>query len=379
MRLALALSALLLFSGAGNLHAAAAAGPTQRDWMVNLVDGLGWSFGLPDQPGDADYLKILDGVRTLRIEAEAYKQPTDLVAVKSFSTFGTFSGTGWVSGIATPTSAHLRFILPCSGNYRMTAALRLPGHRIELAGRIFTADGGQSFTTVDLGDIELAAGEHEAVLNIPPNGAIDYLELAAPPLQAVRPLGGWALDQPLTIDDLAVTTARVLLLEPQLPPADEANRIEAEAAIAANGVEVTDASHLGAPSGGRWIRAGAAAKTVTFAFEPPVPGVYALMLRGAASAPVTGNLNNRFDLTAAFPPFLQNLPIGTYYLDEGESRLELTLPPRSGIDVLLLERRRSDGADYRRLLGLPAGEEASPSPELIDQLLSLLAALGAPR
>ena len=40
---------------------------TQRDLMLGLVEGLGWSFGLPEEPEDRDYLRILNGERKLRI------------------------------------------------------------------------------------------------------------------------------------------------------------------------------------------------------------------------------------------------------------------------------------------------------------------------
>ena len=36
---------------------------TQRDWMIALVDASGWSYGLPDEPQDPDYINILTGNR----------------------------------------------------------------------------------------------------------------------------------------------------------------------------------------------------------------------------------------------------------------------------------------------------------------------------
>jgi hypothetical protein len=382
MRLTLLALMLLLATLAAPTSTPAAAGsaaPTQRDWMVGLVEGLGWSFGLPDQPRDADYLNILDGNRTLRVEAEAARQPGDAVAVKSFRTFGPFSGEGWLSGIATPTEAHLRFLLPCSGTYQVTAALRLPGFRIRLGDRDFAADGQEQFTTVALGEVELPAGVHEVQVSIPPNGAIDYLELYAPPLMPVHPLTGWDPGRPLSQDDLAVSAARALGLEPWLPPAGTETPVEAEASATLEGVTITDATHLGAPSGGSWLRAGAAPAEIRLTFTPPEPGVYTLILRGAAESPVTGVLNDRFHLTVTFPPYLQNVAAGAWHLGRQPSTLLLRLPPRSGLDLLLLAAHRSTGADYRRLLGLPDMGESPPTPEQMDRLLAMLAAIGAPR
>ena len=83
---------LFLLLSASTAQAAAASTVLQRDWMVALVEGLGWSFGLPDEPDDEDYLRILSGVRSFRYEAEARCHPDDRVSVKSFRTYGYCSG-----------------------------------------------------------------------------------------------------------------------------------------------------------------------------------------------------------------------------------------------------------------------------------------------
>lgn len=349
--------------------------PTQRDWMISLVDAMGLSFGLPDEPEDDDYGRILEGERHYRIEAERAKQPTDMVSVKNYSTFGNFSGEGWVSGIATPTVAHLRFLLPLSGSYRISAALRLAGHELRIGEQSFSADGENRFVEVSLGEVELTAGEHEVTIHLPPNGAVDYIELDAPPLLPITPISGWKPDLPLSRDDLAVTAARLMNLEPLLPASGEAMTVEAETAAEYEGAAATDIRHLGQPSGGRWIRAGAGPAHIRLSFTPPAQGVYGLLLRGAAGSPLTATLNGTLPLAETFPTYLQTLPMGTFYLEARENILELRLPPRGGVDSLVLEGRRSAGSDYRRLVGLTA-EESPPSLAELDSLLALLAAIG---
>lgn len=349
--------------------------PTQRDWMISLVDAMGLSFGLPDEPEDDDYRRILEGERHYRIEAERAKQPTDMVSVKEYTTFGSFSGEGWVSGIATPTVAHLRFLLPLSGSYRISAALRLAGHELRIGEHSFSANGENRFVEVSLGEVELTAGEHEVTIHLPPNGAVDYIELDAPSLLPITPISGWEPDLPLSRDDLAVTAARLMNLEPLLPASGEAVTVEAETAAEFEGAAVTDIRHLGQPSGGRWIRAGAGPAHIRLSFTPPAPGVYGLLLRGAAGSPLTATLNGTLPLAETFPTYLQTLPMGTFYLEARENMLELRLPPRGGVDSLVLEGRRSAGSDYRRLVGLTA-EENPPSFKELDSLLALLAAIG---
>ncbi|MDZ4184369.1 MAG: hypothetical protein U1D97_05240, partial [Desulfuromonadales bacterium] len=184
---------------------------TQRDLMTNLVDTLGYSFGLPDTPQDSDYNELLAGGRSFRFEAETFRNPEDLVAVNSFSSFGEFSGPGWVSAISTPTRMRMNFLLPQAGTYRLFAAVRLPGHTLMLEGQSWQIDDNfPNFTRVDLGEIVLNAGMKELAIAMPANGSIDYVELIAPPRAAIMPLAEWDLDAPLTYGDLAVTVLRAL-------------------------------------------------------------------------------------------------------------------------------------------------------------------------
>jgi tetratricopeptide (TPR) repeat protein len=66
------------------------------------------------------------------------------------------------------------------------------------------------------------------------------------------------------------------------------------------------------------------------------------------------------------------------YLATGRHNLELTLPPRAGLDSLTLRPRASAPADYLRLAGLSPATTAPTVAEL-DRLLKLMAAIGNPR
>jgi len=352
--------------------------PTQRQWMVNLVTAMGWSFGLSDTPEDSDYLNILSGRRQMRIEGEKTFQSTDAVSVKRFQTFGDYSSEGWLSGLATSTTANLRFLLPLSGTYRLSVAVRRPGHQVSIAGQTFTADGGQEFTRIELGKIQLSAGELETRIQLPPDGGFDYLELQAPDLAAIAPLAGWELDRPVTLDILAVTAVQVLGLAPLLPPLPEHMTIEAETSRNVVGAQVTDIRHLGEPSGGSWLRAGTIPATVQLDFTPPAPGVYALSIRTASETPITAMLNNRQLLEAPPAAALKDHALGSVFLERGKNTLTLTLAPRGGLDTLQISGQRSEGTDYRRLVGLPTSG-THPTPAQVDRLLALLVTVGAPR
>ncbi len=370
--------ALPLFLACGNQASAADPVPLQRDWMVNLVDGMGWSFGLPDEPQDADYIEILEGRRSYRIEAEQARRPTDMVSVKDFTSFGKFSGQGWLSGIATPTSATLEFTLPIGGTYKVSTALLRSGFRIKIADQTFSADGGKGFEALELGTIDLPAGKLEIDIDFPPDGGVDYIELQAPNLQPIAPLGGWAPDRPLQAEDLAVTAARLLDLQPALPPLGRPLIVEAETAGPFSGVEITDIRRMGEPSGGRWIRSGNLPAEVVLAFDVPSSGVYALSLRGTALTELVGTLNDRYQIPLSFPSYLASVEAGDYFLEQGVNTLHLTLPPQAGLDSLVLQPRSSGPEDYLRLVGLE-GTDNPPGIEQMNRLLALLAALGPAR
>lgn len=351
---------------------------SQRQWVVSLVETLGWSFGLPDNPQDLDYHRLLDGSRQWRVEGEESFQPGDAVSVKTFETFGPYSGSGWLNGLSSRTKATLRFLLPHGGRYQLSVALRRPGHRITLGGRTWEADGPLGFGRVALGEVELTAGMQEALIDLPPDGSFDYLELSAPERAPIEPLGGWRFEQSLTAEVLALSVIQLLQLEAALPQTPESFIIEAEDALFRQGAEPTEARLLGEPSAGLWLRAGSLAGEIRLEFSVPSPGIWSLSLRGAGETPIPARLDGRRTLLYPSPGYLQERALGSVLLAEGNHSLRLDLPPRVGVDYLRLDRRASRREDYQRLVGLPP-EGALPDPTQVDRLLALLAAIGAPR
>ncbi|MDO9079236.1 MAG: hypothetical protein Q7U44_00430 [Desulfuromonadales bacterium] len=343
---------------------------TQRDLMTNLVDTLGYSFGLPDTPQDSDYSELLAGGRSFRFEAETFRNPEDLVAVNSFSSFGEFSGPGWVSAISTPTRMRMNFLLPQSGTYRLFVAVRLAGHTLMLEGQSWQIDDNfPQFTRVDLGEITLNAGMKEMAIAMPANGSIDYIELIAPPRAAIMPLSEWNPDAPLTYAELAVTVLRALDLQNVLPLQGESILLEAEEITQHKSLR-TDQRHLGEPHGGYWLRSGAVGGSVSLRFAVDRSAVYTLNLIAAGAKRLTGTLNTRDSWQADFPPYLQEKSIGTWYLPVGQHQLDIELPPRGGVDLLTLVKRRSTAEEYLILAGLPA--DASVTAQNVNRLLTLL-------
>jgi hypothetical protein len=368
---------LLLLCGLLPFSVFAETGVSQRIWMEQLVYSLGWSFGLPDKPEDEDYLRLLSGVRRVRVEAEENRQRSDRVSVKTFNNFGSFSGTGWLSGISKPTQAHLKFTLPHAGLYHLSVKAYLAGHRLELAGESFEFDGRDRFVLVELGEVKLEAGETEILLDLPPGGGIDYVELSAPPLGPIAPAGGWRLEQPLDTDVVARTIVQALGLQGGLPLAGRRFSLEAET-FEHPGLTSSTARHMGVPSGGEWLRSGNRPASLAFELSPPAAGCYSLHLWALGDAPLEVLIEDMFARKVGFESYLSERELGSIFLTPDELKLSVVVPPRGGIDRLELIERRSAAGDLKRLVGLPLDAKQLDERQVND-LLALVAGLAGLR
>jgi hypothetical protein len=346
---------------------------TQREWLEQLVDSLGWGYGLPDNPETEDYLALLSGQRKLLIEAEDHHRQSDRVARKRQTNFGQFSGSGWLSGRREPVSLHLDILIPHSGRYRVAAATRGAGVQLQIAAQQFVASAGKQLTTQELGFVELEAGLLEIKVQLPPEGGIDFLHLEAEPLGEIAPLGGWQPDRQLTIADLSLTLLQTLKLLELLPATDNVVVVEAESAQMSAGAQVSDDRHLGAPSGGRWVRAGNQQTDWQLPVRVQQPGCYQLRLIGSGSAPVAVG-SGLFARRLEFGSALNTVELGRFCLPQGDFSLAMQLSPRSGIDRLEMHRLATDDQTLRQLLGVSA-EQQFVTQQTLNDLLQLFANL----
>jgi len=348
------------------------AAETQRDVLQQLISSLGWDQGLPENPSDADYLRIMNGMRRLHFEVEEIMAPDSQVSLKNLKNYGPFSGENWVSGTSAPTNLELTFLLPISGRYRIFATLRQPAFAFEIGGKILTADGGMHFEKVELGSVALSAGKQVVSISLPPNGGLDDLELVAPNLPPVAPLGGWQLDREMTADELGTVAVKLLGVENLLPPSGQTRLIEAEKLAGIDPSMRTESVLLGPPSGKAWVQAGAESTTLTTPLFLDQGGAIRFDLRGLGQSPVKIAVDGEEAGTVSFPGYLQDSQGPTRFLSAGEHVIELTLPPRGGLDYLALVFLSRDPADYRRLSGINDFELRSAR---LGTLFSLFAAL----
>lgn len=353
--------------------AVSAAELTQRDWLEQLTDSLGWGYGLPDDPVEDNYIALLSGERNVFVEAEKNHRSSDLVAVKRQTNFGPYSGSGWVSGRREPVQLHLDFLLPHNGRYQLSTATRLPGVKFQIAEREFIASAGAELTQQDLGAVELVAGPVEVVVSLPPDAGVDYLQLSATPLPRIAPLAGWQPDRLLKTGDLAVTMLQALDLLETIPHSGRVFSTEAETAMIQPGVFSTDDRHLGTPNSGQWVRSGHLRVDWQFPVSVPEPGCYQLRLRGSSNVPVDVVLAGVLEKQVTFESALGSVSLGNYCLPEGQKLFQFNLPPWAGIDSLEMHELDTRTETLARLLGLP--DEQNIERETLNELLRLLSSL----
>lgn len=349
---------------------------TQRDWMIALVDASGWSYGLPDEPQDPDYINILTGNRELRFESEdIFSQDEDNVSTMSFKNFGSFGGQSWLHGARQPTRVHQRFTLPLGGEYLIKAHIRQEGHLFKIAGEEVSADAGDKFTEVTLGRFELQNGAQEIMVTLPPNGSIDYISLKAPNLAAITPDGGWQPDEPLSWQVLQTTLLQAWQLADLFSAAPNPLVIEAED-LKQSEVNVVDIPHLGQPSKGKWLKAGPSPAEVRFPINLEESGFYDLTLRVMGS-PIHISISDHQKLLLEAEPYLDNATFKSLYLFAGEGHITLELPPGGGVDQLILTSRQIDDTRAKNLLNFRKKEK--PDARDLDTLVTLLSAFGLER
>ena len=351
---------------------------SQRDWMQGLVDALGFSYGLPEEPKDADFIKVLSGDRSFRLEVESMVGETEPVSTKTFSIFGSFSGDGWVSGVTRPVVAKIPFLLPRSGTYRLAVSVRNSPHHIVIGDETFTANGGDEFTLVDLGNVYLEAGELNLELGLPAGGAIDYIDVVGENLPSIEPSRGWQPDERLTREIMATTIVQALGLTDALPLALVDKEVFELEVIGTKleGLQPVAISYFGRPSGGKWLRGSAANGKVQTTLLADEEGYYRVGFRGLGAG-ITFLIDGRYQFERDCKPFLSDIDLGVFSVSAAGLLLDVALPPRGGADMVQVELLDSSPAVFTTLAGLRLLEDPV-SAELVNRMFTLVSAVGSP-
>ncbi|SNB45312.1 hypothetical protein [Geobacter sp. DSM 9736] len=349
-------------------------GITQGQFAAMLVSTFRWEQALPDVPREADYLSILEGRRIFRMEAEEYyDKRKDNASVKEYPLYGSFTGSGWVSGVSTPTTVHFHLILPNEGDYMLIVSSKGESQQWKAGGKTFLVNAGDRLKENVAGTVHLKAGAQEISVVLPPEGAIDYLVLEAPPLAPISPLKGWKFNEPVTMGDVAEVAASLLGWEGLLP--DDGNKpvdmAVAEAAKLPPAATTTDVQYLGPFHAKQWVRAGFAPVWLHVPFTVEAPAVYRIKLNALGERLAVELDGNR--MVKEGKPYLDWIDLGLHRLSEGTHTIGIDLGPRGGADVVRLEKKKSSPADYLAATGLQGKPSDPVTREQADKILTSLA------
>ncbi|CAG0978930.1 hypothetical protein GEOBC_01702 [Geobacteraceae bacterium] len=328
---------------------------TQGEFAAYLVRELGWQAGLPAEPKTADYLAVLSGKRTFRFEAEdVFNTQGDSVTVRNYPLHGPFSGTGWLSGTAMPTTVRFSVFLPRGGEYLLKVVLRGDGQRWLAGDRELTVKTGGSLREAEAGTVLLNAGVQEILVQLPPEGGVDAFTLhAVGDHPAIEPLEGWRPDAPLSWGDYAETIAAALDLEKGFSASGASRpRIVSfhNGATLPSTAVATTADYLGAHVAPTWVRAGSGGALIDLPLDIPVTGVYAVRVRLLGETLITDFNGKHMQLKGK--PYLDWYDIGVLRLQKGTHILKVQLPSLGGADAVEISSRPSSPADYLSALGL---------------------------
>ena len=370
----LTLFVLLAGTAGHSVAAAKQESITQRDFMAMLIKAFRWDKGLPAIPADRDYLAIMGGHRALHFEAEDhYSVKTDNAVVRNYLLYGPFSGNGWVSGVAVPTTVTFKLFLPLEGDYALTVSSKGDGQIWSAGEKKFKISTGERLRQETVGTVRLKAGEQELSVELPPEGAIDFFRLDAQKLAAVEPVEGWRLDAPLTLGTFAEITASLLPWERAMPedPGVQPVKISvSDAAPIPQGAQATAIDYLGSFESAKWIRAGRSGARIVVPLIVADSALYRLKAR-LLGEKVEAELDGR-KIQLDGKAYLDWVDLGVSRLRVGAHTLILRLPPNGGIDVITLTKMKSSPQDYMKLAGVEGGADDRVSKAQAERLLTSL-------
>jgi hypothetical protein len=164
----------------------------------------------------------------------------------------------------------------------------------------------------------------------------------------VEPAGGWEPLEPLRFDEMAVTLAKALDLEQNLPQLGDPITIRGEEfrkTMVYPFEEVVETSTENEPF---WLSTGGSIVTAVARFEVPEKGVYSLEARYLSARPVRWSMDSclRVITCPVVPSQLGRRRSLALELEAGEHEIEVTLAPGSKLDRVEVQRRDGSAQAY---------------------------------
>jgi hypothetical protein len=156
----------------------------------------------------------------------------------------------------------------------------------------------------------------------------------------VEPAGGWNPLEPLRFQEMAVTLAKALDLEQNLPEMGDPVTIRGEEFVRTLSFPYEEETQS-VENEPFWLQTGGSIVTAVARFKVSEPGVYSIEARYLSSRPVRWNMDSclRVITCPVTPTQAGRRRSLALELEAGEHEIEVTLGPGSKLDRIEVQRR----------------------------------------
>jgi hypothetical protein len=331
---------------------------TEAEWAVYLAQGLGLDWNLPPHPKSNHYLARLEWTKGLEFQAA---QMLDGSTVHSAED-GSVRSDGPTPGEALYEVSMLR-----AGDYGFRVKLGGGAALLKIADHTYEIyQPGTDGRWVDLDRVRLSAGPQRLSLLLPQGTRADAIGVTPPCMLPVEPTAGWQPLEPLRFDQMAVTLARALDLEKNLPAVGDPITVRGENFIRTLTLPV-DQELPPVEDESFWLSAGPAIVTAIARFEVPEAGIYSIEPRYLSDHSVRWNMDSCLRVITC--------PIATSQvgrrrslalpLEAGKHEIEVTLGPGAKLDRIEIQRRDGSVEAYIQAVEEEGFKMGEPSESVL--------------
>jgi len=314
---------------------------TEAEWAVYLAQGLGLDWNLPPNAKSNHYLARLQWTKSVEFQASQMLEGS----TASPSQDGSIQ-----SNLPSPAEALYEVAMLRAGDYGFRVKLAGGGALLRVADQTYELyQPGSDSRWVDLNRVRLSPGSHKLSLMLPQGSRADALGVTPPCMLPVEPMGGWQPLEPLRFQEMAVTLAKALDLEQNLPAVGDPFTVRGEHFVRTlsfpydeEGPETTEKDDP------FWLTTGGSIVTAVARFQVPEAGIYSIEARYLSARPVRWNMDSCLrvitcPVTPAQAGRRRSLALD---LEAGEHEIEVTLGPGSKLDRIEVQRRDGSTEAY---------------------------------
>jgi hypothetical protein len=313
---------------------------TQAEWAVYLAQGLGLDWNLPPNAKSNHYLARLQWTKSVEFRAAQMLEGSTASATPDGSI---------QSSLPIPAEALYEVSMLRAGDYGFRVKLAGGGALLRVADQTYELyQPGAESRWVDLNRVRLSPGSHKLSLMLPQGTRADALGVTPPCMLPVEPSGGWEPLEPLRFDEMAVTLAKALDLEQNLPAIGEPIIVRGEEFVRTLSFPLDEEVVETVEDEPFWLATGGSIVTAVARFQVPEAGVYSIEARYISGRPVRWNMDSCLrvitcPVTSAQAGRRRSLALE---LDAGEHEIEVTLGPASKLDRIEVQRRDGSTEAY---------------------------------